>query len=213
MRIMNRDEVDRKYGRLTVMSLMSIDRDRHRHWLCKCDCGASVTVSQNALRCGATRSCGCFNREIITKHGESHPRTKEFMAWQRMIGRCNNLNNKYYNDYGGRGITVCQRWIESYLAFLSDVGRAPSPDHTLGRKDNNGNYEPGNVRWETMKQQNINKRSNRLIDIGGKVQTMREWADETGMKYSTLKTRIRRGGSPHEAIYGPVKERGNPLSP
>jgi len=139
------------------------------------------------------------NRKKQTTHGESH-KTKEYLAWKLMTQRCCDKNQKGYMRYGGRGIRICKRWRGSYLNFLADVGRAPSPRHSIGRIDNDGDYEPGNVRWETATQQANNRRSNHFIMINGAKHTIAEWSRITGINHGTIMTRIRRGYNPSDAV-------------
>jgi hypothetical protein len=124
-----------------------------------------------------------------------------------MKSRCFNPKHEYYKNYGGRGITVCPQWLGSYPAFLADVGRAPSPKHTLGRIDNDGNYEPGNTRWETRAQQSNNRRNNRLVTVGNETRTITEWALDSGMTHELIYLRLKRGWSPIDAVFRPVRSR------
>jgi hypothetical protein len=123
-----------------------------------------------------------------------------------MKQRCDNPNNPKFSVYGGRGIKVCERWRESYEAFLEDVGRRPSPLHSLDRRDVNGHYEPSNVRWVTMLEQQNNRQKNRMITAFGQTLTAREWARRTGIGYYTLCQRVYRAGwSPEVALTDPVR--------
>lgn len=127
-------------------------------------------------------------------HGESIGRgTAEFQAWAGMVSRCSNPNGGDYPNYGGRGIRVCKEWQDSYLAFLGHVGRKPSPQHSLDRIDNDGNYEPGNVRWATRAEQNLNRRNNRLVTHNGETRPLAEWVRLTGHNRNTLDNRLNRG--------------------
>jgi hypothetical protein len=117
--------------------------------------------------------------------------TKEYSAWVGMHGRCFNPKNHKYADYGGRGITVCDRWRYSFENFLADMGRKPSLKHSLGRIDNDGNYEPGNCRWETIAQQTRNRRSNRLLTIHGETLCLTDWAKRYGLPPRTVLARVR----------------------
>lgn len=146
-----------RFGRLTVRS-EGIPTAHHRRVICRCDCGSIKTVHLNALRRGATRSCGCLRLETNRRHGMH--KTPEYRVWAGMLDRCTNSKSRCWRNYGGRGIVVCQRWRQSFEAFLQDVGRRPSPVHSIDRfPNNNGNYEPGNVRWATGREQRLNKRA------------------------------------------------------
>jgi len=125
--------------------------------------------------------------------------------WRAMVDRCHNPRAHGFKNYGGRGIVVCSRWRESFDDFVSDVGERPSRKHSLDRKDNDGNYEPGNVRWATRSEQARNTRFNRLLTAFGKTQTAEEWAIETGLPKSTLFNRIRRGW-PDEKVIGTPRQ-------
>ena len=146
------DLTGQKFNRLTVVELASIGRNYQKNYKCICECGNEVIVRGDCLKSGNTKSCDCLSRETSSinglnnfKHGQS--RTKEYVAWQGMKTRCYNSNAINYDRYGGRGIKVCDRWLNSFENFLDDVGLAPNIDYSIDRIDNNGNYEPGNVRW------------------------------------------------------------------
>lgn len=145
----------KKYGRLLVISKEDSTKRGLARWLCKCDCGKKIVVNGSCLRTGNTTSCGCSMNKV---NGEAKSRTPEYSCWESMISRCENKNNNAWHNYGGRGIYVHPKWRNSFLDFLNDVGRRPSKDYSLDRIDNNGNYEPGNVRWATREQQNKNRR-------------------------------------------------------
>ncbi|MEI8142862.1 MAG: hypothetical protein WCG90_08350 [Chitinophagia bacterium] len=147
------------FGQLTVLARAENAEDGHSRWLCQCSCGNQKVVQSNNLK-KTTRSCGCLIVERVSKlnltHGKTH--TKEFKTWDSMKQRCENPKNISYKDYGGRGIKVCDRWIDSFENFLADMGEAPSKNHSIDRKDVNGNYEPNNCRWATAKEQRTNQR-------------------------------------------------------
>lgn len=121
-------------------------------------------------------------------------KSPEHVAWMLMKSRCNCVNNKDYDNYGGRGIRVCDRWND-YENFLADMKRKPSPEHTLDRKDNNGNYEKDNCKWSTRNEQARNRSSNIVLEYKGKSQTLVEWSEELGIEYTTLHNRHRYGWS------------------
>ena len=133
---------------------------------------------------------------------KSHPLWE---LYRGMIRRCYESKVRSFKNYGGRGITVCARWRESFDAFVADVGVRPGPKHTIDRKNNDGNYEPGNIRWATKREQARNTRFNRLLTARGKTQTLEEWAIETGLPTSTLFNRLRRGWPDDKVIETPAQ--------
>lgn len=162
------DLTGRKFGRLLVQSINPVIRQepngrRVRSWNCLCECGADLSVLGGNLRTGNTISCGCFRKEVTSstylKHGNSaggpNP-TPEYEVWKGMLARCSNPSHKSFHRYGGRGIRVCDEWASSFDAFLAYMGCRPSPELTVERIENDGNYEPGNVKWATRKEQRAN---------------------------------------------------------
>lgn len=197
------DLTGKVFGRLTV-----IERAGACHfgimWKCNCTCGKSVDVVSANLNRGNTKSCGCLKIDLSRlcgkniKHGESilGKSSTEYSSWSAMRRRCSFKNNPQYHNYGGRGISICERWLQSFQNFLEDVGRKPTPNHSLDRyPDNNGNYCPGNVRWATKKEQQNNKRTNRVLIYNGVSKTLKLWSEETGIKYKSLMYRINKGQS------------------
>lgn len=186
------DLTKQKFGRLVVLRTDGSDKWYDSFWLCKCDCGKEAVVRGGNLRNGHTQSCGCLQSEKATKHGHSSIRTPTYRSWQSMKNRC--LNSKYhlYKDYGGRGITVCERWMK-FENFLEDMSEAPT-GYQIDRINNSGNYCKPNCRWVTPKQNCRNRRSNRLIVFRGKTQCLADWAEELNIKYTTLWSRLYKHG-------------------
>lgn len=143
------------FGKLTVIKESYKDKNYNYYWLCVCSCGNQAVVRKSSLISGHTTSCGC-NVTYNRKHMQSH--SSEYKAWNQMIQRCTNPKNKHYKDYGGRGIMVCDRWLYNALNFLEDMGDKPTPNHSLDRINNDGNYDPSNCKWSTPKEQANNTR-------------------------------------------------------
>jgi hypothetical protein len=143
----------------------------------------------------------------IAKTQYRRPHAPEYYTWQDMKKRCLNPSNREYGRYGARGITICPEWVESFATFYAYVGSRPSAEHTLDRIDNNGNYEPGNVRWATRREQASNTRVARLVTIGDKTLTLQGWAREMGFSSGLIRGRERKGWSLVDAITTPLMKR------
>ena len=159
------DITNQVFGRLKVLNRSGLDRWGRVLWKCRCSCGELVSsVRSDHLRNGRTKSCGCLNSELIGKRKTIHSdtsrgrQTVEYTSWLGMQQRCGNPNRKFYKSYGGRGIEVCKRWLHSFPNFLADMGRKPSPEYSIDRIDNDGNYEPSNCQWATKSHQARNRR-------------------------------------------------------
>ncbi len=202
-----------RHGSLVVIAASGRHKNRDRLWLCRCDCGETVTVIQWNIVCGRTRSCGCGRDGRPPTHGESH--SLEYRNWHGMINRCTDRTNQSWKHYGGRGITVCDRWRESPDKFISDMGRRPSPRHSVDRIDVNGNYEPGNCRWATAKEQALNKRSNRMIAAQGETKTLSEWLMDPrcSVSHQTFYNRLKQGFTDADSILLPPFPRGRSCRP
>ena len=190
-------KVGDKYNRLTAIGFHHRNKHGSQYWLFKCDCGNKKVINVNCVKRGEIKSCGCLQRERNTTHGLSN--TKEHIAWTNMKQRCHNKNNKNYKNWGGRKIKVCDRWQNSFENFYKDMGKRPTGT-SLDRIDGNGNYEPNNCRWATIKEQNNNTRRNHPLTFNGKTQNISQWANEIGIDYYILYSRIWRGWSVERAL-------------
>ena len=190
------------FGRLTVVARAQ-NTDRAVMWLCACECGAEAIVRSQLLRLGKTKSCGCLRRETVgtqrRTHGSSNSRG--YNIWGRMMQRCGNPKSERWPLYGGRGIEVCERWKRA-ANFLADMGEPP-PGNSIERIDVNGNYEPGNCRWATQREQTRNTRRNRYVVFGGTRVPLIEVSESTGISYSLLRDRLNRGWDLERAIAEP----------
>lgn len=203
-----KDLTGMRFGRLTVIkeSENSIRKKNvHRTWLCLCDCGKEKTIRSSALTGGKTVSCGCYGVEQrakgCTKHNHSNDRL--YKLRRGMMQRCNNPKAPGYESYGGRGITICDEWLgeNGFINFYNwAISNGYSDELTIDRIDVNGNYEPSNCRWVTIREQNYNKRSTHYITAFGKTQSMAEWVKEYRLNKSTFYARIKAGWNPEDAI-------------
>lgn len=206
-----RDLTGQRFGRLMVME-RSQNAKKQVCWRCLCDCGNEIITRADNLVSGRTQSCGCFNREQSskkhTKHGDSN--TRLYSIWKKIKSRCNDKNNTRYSDYGGRGITVCSEWSESFEAFKEwSLENGYRKDLTIDRKDVNGNYEPSNCRWVTNQKQQNNRRDNHFITYNGKTRTITEWARIYNLSENALVHRILRGWEIDRALNTPIKKKTN----
>ena len=193
------DLTGQRFGRLIVLQRIGTTHYGQPIWACRCDCGNHVHPFGNALRVGLTTSCGCYRKEVITKHGLSNA-GPEYAVWNTMIHRCYNPKIESYPLYGGRGITVCDRWRDSFEAFLEDMGPRPSKTHSIERRDNNGNYCPENCLWATRREQGSNKRNNHILVVHGERLTFAECMRRFNIPKNTLRRRLKLGQSPEEAV-------------
>jgi len=185
------DMVGKRVGRLMVVERAKNSKSGQARWVCECECGKKSIVLGYDLRSGKTRSCGCLQKEKAIEAHLTHGmrKTPTYISWAGIKNRCTNHSYHGYKNYGGRGISVCERW-NKFENFYEDMGEKPK-GLSVERKDNNGNYCPENCCWETIKNQNRNKRSNVNIEYHGKTQCMKDWAKELGINYGTLKSRLK----------------------
>jgi hypothetical protein len=192
----NRKDISgQRFGRLVALNPTGKVRYRNQsvEWRCLCDCGKTVFVPCTSLTSKTgTRSCGCSHFKAVKKLKKKYVPTPEKRAYHNMLRRCLAPTCPQYPSYGGRGITVCERWlgVDGFNHFLEDMGERPSSKHSIDRQNNNGNYEPKNCRWVLIDVQARNKRSNRYITALGETLTLSEWARKTGLKFETLSNRL-----------------------
>jgi hypothetical protein len=203
--------IGQRFGCLTVVSRGPNARYGQARWHCRCDCGGRTLSHTHGLKSGNIRFC--------SRHCKASPnwrpgvtRTREYISWRSMMSRCFNPNDNNYPEYGACGITVCERWRNSFEAFLADMGPRPQ-DKSIDRwPDNNGNYEPGNCRWATRVEQANNTRANIIIDIGGGVDgTLTDWCRILDLDVKTVRYRIQSGKfSPRDALFTPIEPKPEP---
>jgi hypothetical protein len=213
-----------KFGRLSPIQYLGTDKHYNGYWLCQCDCGNILPVRTNSLTTGKSKSCGCYrndnNRSNVIdrnsnfKHGLVN--SSLYHSYDNMIQRCYNPNREDYYLYGGRNITVCDEWkddINSFFewAFENGYDSKHRPKLSLDRKDPNGNYEPSNCRWCTNKEQQNNRRNNRLFTYAHYKFTASQWAEITGINSLTIIARVDRGWSVEDALTIPTgkNDKGN----
>lgn len=204
---MNRaiDITGRKFGRLRVLKRAGTYKSGDALWDCACDCGASKTAQGSALRKGLIKSCGCLQKETRSSNNRTHgmSNTALYRLWAGMVQRCTNPNATNYANYGGRGVTVCKRWL-AFLNFKADMGDRPSGT-SIERRNNSRGYSPSNCYWATRKEQNSNKRNNRLLTVGKETMPLTHWATRLGIRHATLRERLDRGWSIERACTTPSK--------
>lgn len=183
--------VGSKIGRLLILE-ESRAKGR-RVYVCQCDCGNKRTVSKWHVLAGRTTSCGCYVKDMMRAKKTIHNmcKTPTYYVWQNMRERCSSLAHKNYKDYGGRGISVCERWQNSFANFLADMGEKPK-GLSLDRINNDGNYCPENCRWVDAKLQNRNKGASGLVEFRGEWRHLKEWSEVLGIDYSKLKRCLRK---------------------
>lgn len=190
-----KDLSGKKFNYLTVIKQEGfVVRDKGRKgnalWLCRCECGNTTIVDSSKIQSGRKKSCGCMKDSHKTTHGMS--RTATYQTWENMIQRCTNPNATKFHQHGGRGIAVCQRWLESFANFLADMGEKPD-DKTLDRINNDGNYEPSNCKWATKEEQANNTRANRYFETSQGVYTMAQIARIVGVTPQSIEERVKAG--------------------
>lgn len=182
---------NKRFGRLTAIKHAGRNERNSALWLCTCDCGNEKLVAYAELKTGRTKSCGCIRREraaqMNAKHGMSY--SKEFVSWTKAKDRCFNSKHPAFHKYGGSGITMCDKWKNSFEEFYSELGLCPR-GHTIDRIDNNKGYEPGNCRWASKKTQSQNSVWPRVVTIAGVSKNISEWAAVYGISNSVIYNRL-----------------------
>lgn len=195
-----RNILGQKFGRLLVVSFAGIKKQKS-WWTCRCDCGEVRIIAASKLLNGHTKSCTCLQKEIVSKTMTTHgcSGTRMFWVWSKMIDRCTNTNSRYYYNYGGRGISVCDSWMK-FENFIRDMGERPTEFHSIDRIDNNGNYCPENCRWTTRHHQSRNKRTNIMITNNGTTLCATDWDKRLGGRNGLVQKRLRLGWSITDAL-------------
>jgi hypothetical protein len=207
------DLTGRYFGRLTVICFDGIKAHHRAYWICKCECGQIKSICGHDLTTGYTKSCGCLRIEnghnLLTKHGES--RTRLYYIHQSMKQRCNDKNHHAYKDYGGRGIIVCDEWLDfpAFHNWAIENGYRENMGLSIDRINVNGNYCPQNCRWAMIDTQSNNKRSNKYLELNGERHSIAEWAKILGGSTSLIHARLRKGWSIEKAISTPVHKKRN----
>ncbi|MGI9492282.1 MAG: hypothetical protein ACR2QF_07795 [Geminicoccaceae bacterium] len=196
-----KDITSKRFGRLVAKRIIAPPgKDRGGYvWYCECDCGGTKDASVAPLMAGVVKSCGCLRSENIKKiakknqihGGHKHPL---YGIWRSIISRCTNPNNEAYDNYGGRGVNICDRWRNDFYAFVSDMGPKPSRNHSIERGDNDGPYAPWNCKWATKKTQARNKRNNIVVKWEGQAMILKDAAELAGIPYKTAWKRINQYG-------------------
>lgn len=205
------DRQGQRFGRLVVIARDITKQDTGWWWWCQCDCGVRISVRSFSLG-KHTHSCGCFRKDVTRARSTTHGLTKsrrvppEFIVWRNARERCFEPTDKQFLSYGGRGITMCDRWRNDYGAFYADMGPRPH-GYTLDRIDNDGHYEPGNCRWTTPSVQSNNTRRNRWLLLRGERLTLAQAARKYKIKHQTVQTRLSRGWTDEDAVLGRARSR------
>lgn len=202
---MSRKRVDisgKRFSHLVAVECVGVNKQYQTMWLCKCDCGNTKIVPANKLKSGDYKSCGCMQHK--GSHGQTN--TRLYHIWRTMKARCVDANSNKYSAYGGRGITVCDEWLNDFKSFYDwAMSNGYRDSLSIDRIDNNGNYCQENCRWATPKEQANNTRKNRLLMFDGVSRKVSEWADITGLSKRLIYQRLNRGWSAEKTLTTPLK--------
>lgn len=200
------DMAGKKFGSLTALRATGTASSGDKKWQFQCDCGSLVVATGYAARSGRRIACAACTRKLKPSKRIKHGMTEsvEFKTWTGILTRCLNPNSASYNDYGGRGIKVCDRWRSSFKSFLEDVGPRPSEQHSIDRINNDKGYAPDNCRWATHNEQARNKRNTVLVDVDGEMKPLSQISEELGVSISAMRYRVSKGLKGRGVINSPV---------
>lgn len=193
--------IGERYGRLVVIG--EADRRRapcgvtERRFVCRCDCGNIKTIAAQTLRSGSAKSCGCLRREMVEEKNTTHGKSKSklYRVWSSMKDRCLRNGARQFKDYGGRGISICDEWKNSFESFEKwATANGYAEGLTIERIDNNGNYSPGNCKWIPRSEQSKNRRMNHYLTFNNSTRTIQDWANEIGINRCTLREYCKKYG-------------------
>lgn len=204
-----KDITGQTFGRLVVLGPISRASNRAIIWLCRCACGTTRSIVSRSLLHSATLSCGCLKRDNASELNKTHGLSGNplYGRLDAMIQRCYNPKHREYRNYGARGITVCDEWKQNPQAFFDHVSQLPNfgqPSYTIDRIDNSLGYTPGNVRWASPTEQNINRRVTRFYTFNGQSMPLTEWAKTIGVSERSLRFRLRSGWSIERTLSQPI---------
>jgi hypothetical protein len=196
-----------KINRLTIIGFAgrTTNKTIRYYWLCECECGNEKVILDYNITKGHTKSCGCLHNSPTHCFTHKMTQTPEYSAWKGIKRRCYNQKFKHYNNYGGRGILVCDRWLECFENFYEDMGDRPSKEYSIERRDNDGNYCPENCYWATKKEQSNNKRSNRFIEFNNERLTVDQFSEKYQINNWIVRKRLNKGWDIQKIIYTPVR--------
>lgn len=206
------DLTGKKFGKLTVIKRVGSDKYKNAVWLCRCDCGKESIRVTSRLKSGYTKSCGCLSVQKLLERNIKHNQTNTrlYKIYKGLFQRCYVTSNPAYKNYGGRGIKICDEWIDKKSGFINfynwAINNGYKDNLSIDRINNNGNYEPNNCRWSTRKQQSNNRRSNHYITYNGETHTLKEWSEILNISYSMLNHRIQRNWDLEKALFFPSRK-------